>query len=353
MQRYVPLARARARRLNLIEFLPPTTAPFTATATMQAASLFLLASVPFVAAQHAQRELYGSDDEYVGARPHSSQGACHDTITDTVQCFHPAATGTSGPTTHLHESDCQATGNVWYALGSLHPTTGCCMCESNCDHSLETAAAGTCNYADTNAGSCKYAVTGKVTCDMLQSECKSPNVWSAAGALDSDGCCFCDETCDHTAETGTDCAKGPYADLPQEDGSCYDMTTHVIECDVSLQACVDAGRYWYSPGYITSRSGCCYCEAQCDHSLEVPVVQTMIPGYNCDASIAGDCDPLDWTVLGCSAYYTHESRGGAAAGGHGLKYTFAPTAKPVAIDAAAATTVGVLAAGAAGAAALL
>ena len=306
---------------------------------MHAAGLLLLAVAPFVAA-----DIVGD-----GTRQYASQGACMDPTTQITVCFRPGATS-SNPS--LTQTECEAASNVWYAKGAVG-SDGCCLCDSNCDHSLETAAAGTCNYADTNAGSCKNAVTGKVTCDMLQSECKSPNVWSAAGALDSDGCCFCDETCDHTAETGTDCAKGPYADLPQEDGSCYDMTTHVIECDVSLQACVDAGRYWYSPGYITSRSGCCYCEAQCDHSLEVPVVQTMIPGYNCDASIAGDCDPLDWTVLGCSAYYTHESRGGAAAGGHGLKYTFAPTAKPVAIDAAAATTVGVLAAGAAGAAALL
>ena len=50
MLRYIPLARARAR-LSLIEFLPTTTAPFTATATMQAASLFLLASAPLAAAR--------------------------------------------------------------------------------------------------------------------------------------------------------------------------------------------------------------------------------------------------------------------------------------------------------------
>ena len=348
MLRYIPLAwRVHARAWNLIEFLP-TTAPFTATATMQAASLFLLASVPFVAAQSHG----GSTDDYVGPRPHSSQGACHDTIADTVQCFHPAATSTSGPTTHLHETDCQGTGEKWYALGTLHPDTGCCMCESNCDHTLETAAAGTCNYADTNAGSCKNAVTGKVTCDMLQSQCKSPNVWSAAGALDSDGCCFCDETCDHSAETGTNCELGPYADKSESSGSCYDSTTHVIQCDISMQACIDQNRYWYSPGYITT-NGCCHCDASCDHSMESPEVQSLYPGYNCDASIAGDCDDIDWPTLGCSAYYTHKIRGFVEAQKHGLEYTFAPTGKPVAIDAAAATTVGVLAAGAAGAAALL
>ena len=313
---------------------------------MQAASLFLLASVPFVAAQHAQRELYGaSNDDYVGTRPLASQGACHDTITNTVQCFHPGATSSRGPNSHLHETDCQGTGEVWYALDTLHPDTGCCMCESNCDHTLETAAAGTCNYADTNAGSCKNAVTGQVTCDVVASQCKAPNVWSAAGALDSDGCCFCDETCDHGAETGTNCELGPYADKSESSGSCYDSKTHFIQCDVLHKTCDDAGRYWYSPGYITS-IGCCHCDASCDHTLEDPQVYTPNPAY-CDASIAGDCDPIDWPTLGCSAYYIAESRGGATNQGHGTEYTFAPTGKPVAIDAAAATTVGVLAAGAA------
>jgi hypothetical protein len=87
--------------------------------------------------------------------------------------------------------------------------------------------------------------------------------------------------------------------------------------------------------------------------MESPEVQSLYPGYNCDASIAGDCDDIDWPTLGCSAYYTHKIRGFVEAQKHGLEYTFAPTGKPVAIDAAAATTVGVLAAGAAGAAALL
>ena len=73
MLRYIPLARARAR-LSLIEFLPPTTAPFTATAKMQAASLFLLASAPFAAA-----DVVGD-----GTRKYASQGACYDKVTHIV-----------------------------------------------------------------------------------------------------------------------------------------------------------------------------------------------------------------------------------------------------------------------------
>jgi len=259
-------------------------------------------------------------------------------ISTQVQCM-----GVGGASANpLVNTTCLDAGNIWYEKGHVH-TDGCCLCDSNCDHSKETAAAGTCNYADTSAGSCKNAVTGKVTCDVVASQCASPNVWSAAGALDSDGCCFCDETCDHAAETRTDCHLKGYEDPSQSDGSCYDFTTHIVQCDISHAACDAQSRYYYSPGYINSGSGCCHCDASCDHTLETPKVMTPIPGYNCDASIAGDCDAIDYVTNGCQMYYTDLSK----VDEHGTEYTFAPTGKPVAIDAAAATTVGVLAAGAA------
>jgi hypothetical protein len=309
MQRYIPLARARARRLDLIEFLPTTTAPFTAT--MQAASLFLLASAPFAAADIVA----GGGGNVDGSRKYASQGACMDATTGIVAC-HAAGSSSASP---LINTTCLDAGNTWFERAHVH-TDGCCLCDSNCDHSKETAAAGTCNYADASAGSCKNAVTGKVTCDVVASQCASPNVWSAPGALDSDGCCFCDETCDHSAETGTNCHKGPYADESESSGSCYDMFGgHSIECDIGQKRCAEKGDYfyWYSPGYVGS-SGCCHCDASCDHSLET-----------------GTCTN--------ASYYGP---------GHGNEYTFAPTSKPVAIDAATSTTVGVLAAAAAAAALL-
>ena len=284
-----------------------------------------------------------------GTFQYASQGACYDPTTQITVCLRPGATS-SNPS--LTQTECEAVGNTWYAKGHIG-SDGCCLCDSNCDHSLETAAAGTCNYPDRNAGSCQNAATGQVTCDVTAGQCASPNVWSEAGALDSDGCCFCDETCDHSAETGTDCYLKDYADESQSDGSCYDSTTHQITCDVGHAACDALGHYWYSPGYINSGynsyGGCCHCDASCDHTLETPKVMTPIPGYNCDASIAGDCDAIDYVTNGCQMYYTDLSK----VDEHGTEYTFAPTGKPVAIDAAAATTVGVLAAGAAGAAALL
>ena len=278
---------------------------------MQAASLFLLATAPFAAADIVS----GNTGSGLAAdRIYASQGACMDATTMVVACTAPGFS-TASP---LINTTCLDAGNLWFERGHVH-TDGCCLCDSNCDHSLETATAGTCNYADANAGSCKNAVTDKVTCDLTASQCTGANVWSAAGALDSDGCCFCDETCDHSLETGTDCHNGPYADVSESSGSCYDMFGgHSIECDIGHARCTAKGTYfyWYSPGWISSSSGCCHCDASCDHTLET-----------------GDC-----TNTSAYSYYGP---------GHGNEYTMPPTTTPISIDAATATTVGLLAAGAA------
>ena len=53
------------------------------------------------------------------------------------------------------------------------------------------------------------------------------------------GCCHCDESCDHTAETGTNC-QASYYDEDSIDGSCYDMTTHVVTCDARARAAFES-----------------------------------------------------------------------------------------------------------------
>jgi len=261
---------------------------------MQAASLFLLATAPFAAA-----------DVVDAARAYSSPGACYDMTTHTVTCQSSYSLG-SATAAAWDNTTCIDAGNLWYDRGHVH-TDGCCLCDSNCDHALETST--DCDYADASAGSCK-APTGVVTCDIKSSACTGTNVYSAPSALDADGCCFCDESCDHAAETGTDCHKKIYADLSESSGSCYDSTTHVVECDVQHGSC---GGYWYGPGYISSGSGCCHCDASCEHSMET--------GTDC-------------------TYYQDGV-------GHGDEYTHEPSPAPPPIDAAAATTVGILAAGAA------
>ena len=207
MQRYVPLARARARRLNLIEFLPPTTAPFTATATMQAASLILLVTARIVGA-----------DVIDPARAYASHGACYDTTAHVITC--QLSGGTSSDASGWNQALCEGNNNVWYPAGHVG-NDGCCYCDNNCDHSLETST--DCNYRDASAGSCYNPDKDQVTCDMKASECTGNNVYSAPGAIDpATGCCFCDESCDHSLETGTNCGATIYADESSSDGSCYE-----------------------------------------------------------------------------------------------------------------------------------
>ena len=263
---------------------------------MQATSLFLLATVPLAAA-----------DVVDSTRVYSSPGACYDTTTHMVSCQSPYTLG-SATAGAWDNTTCLNAGNVWYDMGHVH-SDGCCLCDSNCDHSLETST--DCDYADASAGSCK-SDTGVVTCDVKPSACTGTHVYSAPSALDSDGCCFCDESYDHSAETGTDCHKKIYADKAESSGSCYDSTVHVVTCDVSHKKCAELGGYWNMPGYISSYGGCCHCDASCDHSMET--------GTDC-------------------SYYDSP--------GHGDEYTHSPTGAPTpraVADAATMTTASILAA---------
>ena len=155
-----------------------------------------------------------------------------------------------------------------------------------------------------------------VTCDVKQSTCEAAgNTYYAPGFVGSSGCCHCDESCDHTKETAANC-KASYNDQSQSDGSCYDGTSHQVTCDVGHAACDALGHAWYAPGHISTRSGCCHCSDSCNHALET--------GTDCSAGYY-DVTPSP---------------------------TRGPTTKTIA-DAAAATPVGVLAAAAPAAAALL
>ena len=118
-----------------------------------------------------------------------------------------------------------------------------------------------------------------------------------------------------------------YADESQSDGSCYSFATPTqVMCDVGHAACDAMGACWYSPGFISisriSGTSCCHCDASCDHTLENPQVQEKSPGWNCNASIPNDCDPIDWQALGCSmAYYGADGTQGSG-GGHGAEYSY-------------------------------
>ncbi|CAH0379283.1 unnamed protein product [Pelagomonas calceolata] len=259
----------------------------------------MLAALLFLTAPYAAAEIINLDK--------GSQGSCYDGTTHVVTCF-------------IDNVTCAAMGNTPYEAGFISNYGGCCHCNSNCDHTKETGT--DCSYYDTSSGSCYDGSTHAITCDVTQSTCEATtgNVWYAAGTVGSNGCCHCDETCDHSQETGTNC-QASYYDESQSDGSCYDGTTHVVTCDVGHADCEALGHAWYAPGYMSGYSGCCHCEESCNHDLETPA------------------DGVD-----CSTRYYDVSP----------SPTRGPTAaKTVAADAAAATTVGILAAAAAGAAALL
>ena len=56
-------------------------------------------------------------------------------------------------------------------------------------------------------GSCYSMTTHQVTCNIAASACTSPNVHYAPGFVSSrNGCCHCVAGCDHTKETGANCA---------------------------------------------------------------------------------------------------------------------------------------------------
>jgi hypothetical protein len=60
-------------------------------------------------------------------------------------------------------------------------------------------------------GSCYSMTTHQVTCNIAASACTSPNVHYAPGFVSSrNGCCHCVAGCNHTKETGANCAASNY-----------------------------------------------------------------------------------------------------------------------------------------------
>jgi len=55
-----------------------------------------------------------------------------------------------------------------------------------------------------------------VTCDVMEAMCTSPSMWYAPGYVGGSGCCHCEASCDHTAETGADC-EAQYNDAADGD----------------------------------------------------------------------------------------------------------------------------------------
>ena len=111
---------------------------------------------------------------------------------------------------------------------------------------------------DTSQGSCYTLATHQVECDVPEASCASPNFWYAPGHVGGSGCCHCKASCENISDSCD------YYDVSA--GSCYDMTSHQVSCDVAEASCASP-KVWYVPGHV-GRSGCCHCKASCQNVTE-------------------------------------------------------------------------------------
>ena len=54
-------------------------------------------------------------------------------------------------------------------------------------------------------------------------------------------------------------------------GTCYYGQVGMAEgaeCEVSYETCENGGGTWYAEEYVVAETGCCLCDAGCDHALE-------------------------------------------------------------------------------------
>ena len=97
-----------------------------------------------------------------------SEGSCYDSTTHVVTC-------------NVDETTCTDASNYWYDPGYVGGS-GCCHCDSMCDHTTETAESCTYYDAPSSDGSCYDSTTHAVTCDILEATCTATGAsWYAAG----------------------------------------------------------------------------------------------------------------------------------------------------------------------------
>eukprot|EP00439_Symbiodinium_sp_Y106_P052085 s2119_g6.t4 len=92
--------------------------------------------------------------------------------------------------------------------------------------------------------------------------------------------------------------------------SCYDMTSHVISCDVPETSC-SSPNMWYAPGYVSPRSGCCHCRASCKEPTDNCTyndaeVETQ-RNWGCYDSSTNACE-CDTTEAECVGSWTQSCR---------------------------------------------
>jgi hypothetical protein len=61
-----------------------------------------------------------------------------------------------------------------------------------------------------------------------------------------------------------------------------------VKCNVAQSTCkATPGNYWYAPGYVSSRNGCCHCQASCDQSQETSNTCTYYDAPSAPPKAAG------------------------------------------------------------------
>jgi hypothetical protein len=96
-------------------------------------------------------------------------------------------------------------GVARYTEGYTSSRSGMCMCKTGCPEGKVMPGF---TKDDTHDGkACK--VDGDTHCGVSSEDCETKSgTFYAVGAIGSDGCCLCNENCDHDKETGTDCTYG-------------------------------------------------------------------------------------------------------------------------------------------------
>ena len=141
---------------------------------------------------------------------------------------------------NVAEADC---GDYWYEPGYKSDRSGCCHCYASC----ADGGADGCTYYDADRYSmAEEATTAPGATDDMEDACK--------GSYNDDG--------DLTATSA---------------GSCYDMSTHIVECNVDEDTCTGQGGSYYKPGYVSGYSNCCHCAASCGGATEPTPPPTPAP----------------------------------------------------------------------------
>ena len=172
----------------------------------------------------------------ISAQANDSDYSCYDSVTSAGSCYDST---THVVTCDVAEADCPGYD---YPAGYMSGYSGCCHCGASCNHTLETGTDCMSSYyegcpptpaptsegcfaQETSVGSCYDSTTHAVTCNVASADC-SGYAYAAGYMSGYSGCCHCGASCNHTAETGSDCMSSYYDGCPTQHVRPGDATTN-------------------------------------------------------------------------------------------------------------------------------